>query len=107
MYCLRRGFTYPQAMEEVLKLGGDTDTNACIVGGLVGACWGKDGIKPEWIEAVLSYDSPKGGPRRPKFLIPKYHALKLVEGLVSIAPEKLTMVGSKKEYEIKDKQLKQ
>ena len=28
---------YEEALRETIRLGGDTDTNACIVGGLVGA----------------------------------------------------------------------
>jgi len=33
-----------QALRETLAGGGDTDTNACIVGGLVGALWGEEGL---------------------------------------------------------------
>lgn len=31
-------------MREVISLGGDTDTNACIVGGLIGAIVGDSNI---------------------------------------------------------------
>lgn len=31
---------YQKAIYETLMLGGDTDTNACIVGGMIGACVG-------------------------------------------------------------------
>lgn len=33
-----------QALRETIAGGGDTDTNACIVGGLVGALWGEEGL---------------------------------------------------------------
>jgi ADP-ribosylglycohydrolase len=33
------GFYY-KALKETIRLGGDTDTNACIVGGLIGALVG-------------------------------------------------------------------
>ena len=31
---------YFKAMKETIKVGGDTDTNACIVGGMIGALVG-------------------------------------------------------------------
>jgi len=34
------GTDYVTAMRNVLMIGGDTDTNACIVGGMVGAYHG-------------------------------------------------------------------
>ena len=34
---LREGMTYEDAMYDILGYGGDTDTNACIIGGLLGA----------------------------------------------------------------------
>jgi ADP-ribosylglycohydrolase len=40
--------TYEETIKEVLRLGGDTDTNACIAGGLVGAAVGIDHINKEW-----------------------------------------------------------
>jgi ADP-ribosylglycohydrolase len=33
-------------MREILTAGGDTDTNAAIVGGVMGAFWGLDNIEP-------------------------------------------------------------
>lgn len=48
-YHLRRRSTYHEALRDVLARGGDTDTNAAIVGGLLGALHGfqliPDGIK--------------------------------------------------------------
>ena len=35
---------YGYAIKEAIRQGGDTDTNACIVGGLIGAAVGSDGI---------------------------------------------------------------
>lgn len=37
---------------EAINAGGDTDTNASIVGAMIGAQVGIEGIPPEWIEAV-------------------------------------------------------
>jgi ADP-ribosyl-[dinitrogen reductase] hydrolase len=36
-YYLRKGATYQDAIRDMLLQGGDTDTNAAIVGGLIGA----------------------------------------------------------------------
>lgn len=37
----------------VIKLGGDTDTNACIVGGLAGLFYGKNSIPERWSIKLL------------------------------------------------------
>lgn len=58
---------YTQALREVLAVGGDTDTNACIVGGLVGARVGWEGIPRSMSQAVLDCDTTKGRPR-PRWL---------------------------------------
>lgn len=41
---LRKNSSYIDAMAAVLRGGGDTDTNACIVGGLIGAAVGVNAI---------------------------------------------------------------
>ena len=52
---LKNDFTYEAAIRDILMKGGDTDTNAAIVGGLLGARDSINGIKQEWIEKVLSF----------------------------------------------------
>ena len=55
-YHLRRRSTYDEAIRDVLRHGGDTDTNCAIVGGLIGALHGFQLI-PDTIKShVLSYD---------------------------------------------------
>lgn len=39
------------------QIGGDTDTNACIVGGLIGACCGVDSLPSQLRTAVESCDT--------------------------------------------------
>jgi hypothetical protein len=59
---------YQQAISHVLLLGGDTDTNAAIVGGMVGAYHGAAGI-PDFMKGPVlerSVESPGRG--RPAFL---------------------------------------
>lgn len=41
---LRRGYDFEMAMRQTLLIGGDTDTNSCIVGGMIGAYLGVESI---------------------------------------------------------------
>lgn len=81
---LRLGSGYEEAIRETLRGGGDTDTNACIVGGLVGAARGVDGIPRPMLEAVLGCDSRQGRPR-PDWLSAS-RATELVDRLLASAP---------------------
>jgi len=82
------GSDYINAMTETLKGGGDTDTNACIVGGLIGAASGADSIPSSMRNAVLTCDTVKGRKPRPVELqasqIPA-----LVKKLLDNAPDRL------------------
>jgi len=42
-------------------LGGDTDTNACIVGGIIGALVGFSNIPRYMIDKLLEFDCTKNG----------------------------------------------
>ena len=57
---------YVEALRETLAGGGDTDTNGCIVGGLLGALHGEDGVPERLRAAVLKCDTTLGRPR-PEF----------------------------------------
>jgi ADP-ribosyl-[dinitrogen reductase] hydrolase len=57
---------YVETLRETLAGGGDTDTNSCIVGGLLGALHGEDGVPERLRAAVLKCDTTLGRPR-PKF----------------------------------------
>lgn len=72
------GSNYEDAIAETLSGGGDTDTNACIVGGLVGAAVGVDEIPQKMRDAVLNCDTSLGKHPRPDFLHPRQ-----VEQLIS------------------------
>ncbi len=76
-----RGHTYVQAVNQVLACGGDTDTNACIVGGLVGARVGISGIPEKMVRAVLDCDTTKGRPR-PEWLSTR-DALEIAQRLLA------------------------
>mmetsp|Transcript_16667 Transcript_16667/g.15961 ORF Transcript_16667/g.15961 Transcript_16667/m.15961 type:complete len:83 (+) Transcript_16667:537-785(+) len=69
----------------MLMEGGDTDTNAAIVGGLVGAACGLKEIieaKKDWVEKVA-----RATHSRPDFVQPKEHLSKIVD-LVKTKPNK-------------------
>ncbi|HSF18797.1 MAG TPA: ADP-ribosylglycohydrolase family protein [Vicinamibacteria bacterium] len=62
--------SYEETIRRTLLRGGDTDTNACIAGGLIGVACGAEAI-PETMKApVLECDTGRGRPR-PDFLHPR------------------------------------
>ncbi|MEO1377783.1 MAG: ADP-ribosylglycohydrolase family protein [Cyanobacteria bacterium J06635_10] len=52
---LRYQHDYQTAILEIISCGGDTDTTAAILGGIVGAGVGKDGIPQEWLDNLWEY----------------------------------------------------
>jgi ADP-ribosylglycohydrolase len=59
---LRHPADYRAAVSEVVHCGGDTDTTAAIVGAIVGARVGPEGIPQEWRDGILDW------PRSPKWI---------------------------------------
>ena len=52
---LRYQQDYQSAILEIVRCGGDTDTTAAILGGIIGAAVGKDGIPQEWLDNLWEY----------------------------------------------------
>ncbi len=48
---------FRSAMESIILCGGDADTNAAMVGGIIGASVGGDAIPPDWIDGLLLFPS--------------------------------------------------
>ena len=48
---------YYESVRESISLGGDTDTNACIVGGIVGTYVGIKNISEDLIKTYFTYDN--------------------------------------------------
>lgn len=48
---------YFDSIREVISLGGDTDTNACIVGGIIGSYLGVKNISEELLANYFRYDN--------------------------------------------------
>lgn len=63
---LLRGDSYEQAITSTLALGGDTDSNAAIVGGIIGAACGYESIPAYMLNPVTNCVS------RPAWLQPKH-----------------------------------
>jgi len=62
---------FKNTIREVISLGGDTDTNAAIVGGMIGALVGFSKIDEGMIKKLLMCDSSKEGKHlRPEWLVP-------------------------------------
>ncbi|KAF3886198.1 MULTISPECIES: ADP-ribosylglycohydrolase family protein [Nostocales] len=52
---LRHQRSYRDAIEEIVRLGGDTDTTAAIVGGIIGAGVGTSGLPKDWLNSLYEY----------------------------------------------------
>ncbi|MGY1606359.1 ADP-ribosylglycohydrolase family protein [Geodermatophilus sp. SYSU D00700] len=52
LWALRRGRDFAEVLRLVVDLGGDTDTVACVAGGLAGAVYGMGGIPMRWSSPV-------------------------------------------------------
>ena len=76
-HSLIRQHSYEEGISAVLAGGGDTDTNACIVGGLLGALHGATTLPEIMRNRVLNCDTKSGRPR------PSWLQTSQVEKLVS------------------------
>jgi len=68
---------YDFAMRQIVGLGGDTDTNAAIAGGLIGAYLGLSKLPQEKVKKVLECDTSKKTPR-PDFATPSHDGVQLI-----------------------------
>jgi ADP-ribosylglycohydrolase len=51
----RFGDDLERGLPEIIGAGGDTDTAAAILGGIVGARAGKEAIRTEWLDGILEW----------------------------------------------------
>jgi ADP-ribosylglycohydrolase len=52
---LRNQRDFESAVMEVIRCGGDTDTTAAVVGGIIGSAVGKSGIPPAWLAGLREW----------------------------------------------------
>lgn len=80
-------------MREIIQNGGDTDTNAAIVGGMLGALVGIKGIPEEYVQKSLAFDCTKEftedelGQPRPEFLSLKKVGFTNIGKLIACMPD--------------------
>jgi ADP-ribosyl-[dinitrogen reductase] hydrolase len=51
-----QGDSYRNVIERAIGYGDDTDTTACVAGGLAGIYWGRGGIPDEWLNGMRGQD---------------------------------------------------
>ena len=56
IYCLKTTDNYKDAVLKAVNLGGDTDTTACICGGLAGIYYGFNAIPIDWVDVIPKLD---------------------------------------------------
>lgn len=87
---------YEEAIRQTIQLGGNTDTNAAIVGGLVGALIGVNLLPLPRLTKLFAYDcsnpSAGGAARRASFLSVKKHAVALIETLLDARPQRRLVI---------------
>lgn len=69
MFYLKENTKYEDAIRELIAQGGDTDTNACIAGMVLGARDGFEALPKHMVDAVMKCNT-KGKRVRPDFLWP-------------------------------------
>jgi ADP-ribosyl-[dinitrogen reductase] hydrolase len=93
MHFLLVGEQFRKAIEKTITIRGDTDTNACIVGALLGAYHGLTGMAmSEQIEKIYQFKGKVY--KRPEWLIPSKAMPELLARLSDIAPKELKMIGA-------------
>ncbi|CAG9315623.1 unnamed protein product [Blepharisma stoltei] len=102
---LLAGDRYLEAVEKILSGGGDTDTNACIIGSLIASADGLSALPIEKVNRVLAWSPTLGGIKRPKWLRPS-SCISLIDSLIANSPTQLTIIGGKDEYPAKKKPVK-
>ncbi len=84
-YSLLHADSLERGIIDSVRRGGDTDTNGCIAGALLGAVWGGDAVPVRWLDRILSCRPIEGlpGVRQPRsaFFWPT-DALNIAEQLV-------------------------
>ena len=56
LYCCYHTESYREAVLKAVNIGGDTDTNAIIAGGLATLYYGKDSIPSDWMGSIIRLD---------------------------------------------------
>jgi ADP-ribosylglycohydrolase len=90
---------YKESIKKIISNGGDTDTNAAILGGLLGCYYGKKVLIDSfngYIEKIDSFDSKNCGIKRPKDFTPKYKLGIVIYNVFQYAPKELNIIPDPK-----------
>ncbi len=93
-YQLLHASCLAEGVEDTVLRGGDTDTNACIAGALMGAVYGIEAVPFPWVDRVLTCRPMAGfrGVRRPRPVTYwPTDALELAEGLLDLSRKKASL----------------
>ena len=60
VWCLCTASSYRDCVLAAVNLGEDTDTTACVAGGLGGLLWGLEAIPDEWQNTLAAFDTVEG-----------------------------------------------
>jgi len=100
MCYLKKNTKYEEGIINVLRKGGNTDANCCIVGGMLGALHGASGIPERIVVQVLNFNAETdGGIKRPDFLTPRICAEEIIKRVIEIRPSVLNVGGAESEME--------
>ena len=80
---------YQNAIADVLSIGGDTDTNACIAGAMIGALVGYRNLPDVWKFKVENFDSSREGIQRNDPCLDQRRVKDLVIQLFRNAPNRI------------------
>lgn len=70
VYHVAAGTDFEEALVRTIALGGDTDTNAAIVGAFLGGVVGEDGIPARWRSVIDTVETPLAN-GRPERYVPR------------------------------------
>jgi len=92
---LLNGTRFDESLERVIAQGGDTDTNAAIVGALLGAYYGAKRLQkdaPEWVQQIINMDKhPRynGSLNHYKYILTQIETDIHIDELIDVINEKL------------------
>ena len=94
-YYLKNGFSFENAIKDIIRKKGDTENNAAIIGGLLGAAYGIEGMPSELIDKVMRLETNRG-------LYSPKSSLKQMVKIAVEAPEELEVVWDSKTLKGRD-----
>lgn len=83
---------FEKALGETVKLGGDTDANACIVMGLIGALVGVRRLPLDMLTTLFAFDDSQSGQNREGQFCVRENILRKIDTLIDIRPKERLVI---------------